>query len=86
MTGEDFRAFLDRMGWQNQMAAEKLGVGRNTITRYLANGGDASLDYACAALAFGLPKWSEGHGDHVAVSRADLERLAEMASRLAKPD
>ena len=82
MTGEEFTAFLERMGWNNITAAAELGIGRNTVARYKETGAGDDIDYACAAIAFGLRKWSEGESDRVAVSRADLTRLSELVVAL----
>ncbi len=57
MTGEDFTAFLAHMGWNKSEASRVLGLGRNTVDRYLDGGAPAYIGYACAAIAFGLPKW-----------------------------
>ena len=59
MTGEDFQAFIDHMGWSERETARQLEVDRNSIAKYKTVGTKAYLDFACAALAAGLPKWSE---------------------------
>ena len=58
MTGEDFSAWMKHMGFGIGEAAAKLGVGRNTVPRYMKEGAPDHIAYACAAIAFGLPKWT----------------------------
>tara|TARA_B100000678_G_scaffold289085_1_gene298881 strand:+ start:168 stop:356 length:189 start_codon:yes stop_codon:yes gene_type:complete len=59
MTGEDFQAFLDHMGWSEREAARQLQLSRNSVAKYRTKGTKADIDFACAALAAGLPRWSE---------------------------
>jgi hypothetical protein len=58
MTADDFAAWLAHMGLNKTKASRTLGIGRNTVDRYLVNGTPDHIAYACAAIAFGLPKWS----------------------------
>ena len=57
MTADDFRAFLDHMGWNRIDAAEHLGLSRNSVTKYLSEGAPLTVALACAARSFGLPPW-----------------------------
>ena len=92
MTGEQFTAFLDHMEWNDSEAARRLGKSRNSIAKYKNEGAGDDLDYACAAFASGLPRWSEGMPDglaastsgNVAVSRDTLEKLAQLVADLTK--
>ncbi|MBC2779110.1 helix-turn-helix domain-containing protein [Parasphingopyxis marina] len=58
MTGEEFTAWLAHMKLSKIAAADLLGIGRNTVAHYEKKGAPAYIGYACAAIAFGLPKWS----------------------------
>jgi len=57
MTAADFKAWRTRMGWSKTLAAEKLGIGRNTPAEYEAGTRAINLTVAlaCAARAYGLP-------------------------------
>jgi len=57
MTGEDFTAWMGHMGWNIMQTSNGLGLGRNTVTKYMRDGAPDYIGYACAALAFGLPRW-----------------------------
>lgn len=58
MTAQDFAAFLAHMKWNKSAASRELGIGRNTVDRYLEEGAPKHIGYACAAIAFGLPAWA----------------------------
>lgn len=57
MTAEDFTAWMAHMKWSVAQTARELGLSRNTVTKYQAEGAPAHIALACAAVAFGLPKW-----------------------------
>ncbi|MBL4719042.1 MAG: hypothetical protein OSA41_00740 [Erythrobacter sp.] len=59
MTGEDFEAFITYMGWSEREVARVMQLSRNSVAKYKREGAKADIDFACAALAAGLPKWSE---------------------------
>ena len=59
MTGEDFQAFLDHMGWSEREAARQLQLSRNSVAKYKREGAKPDIDYACAAIAAGLEPWSK---------------------------
>jgi len=59
MTAKDFAAWLDHMKLKKRPAAEALGISRNSVDRYLENGAPRTVALACAAIAFGLPPWSQ---------------------------
>jgi hypothetical protein len=61
MTGSDFTAWMHHMGWNIIRAAAELGLGRNTVTRYMSAGAPDYIAYACSARAMNLPKW-KAHG------------------------
>lgn len=58
MTAADFNAWMQHMGFNIADVARVLGIGRNTVPRYMAEGAPGHIGYACAAIAFGLPKWT----------------------------
>lgn len=60
MTGEDFTAWMRHMNLEKGEAALLLGLGRNTVPRYMQAGAPAYIGYACAAIAMGLPQWGAG--------------------------
>ncbi len=62
MTGSDFSAWMTHMGWNILETAEHLGLGRNTVARYMREGAPNYIGYACAAIAYGLPKWASVQG------------------------
>lgn len=57
MTGEDLAAWMEAQGLNIIKAADLFGIGRNTMARYMKEGAPDYIAYACAAIAFGLPKW-----------------------------
>lgn len=57
MTADDFKAWMAHQGINILQAAALLGLGRNTVARYQAEGAPEYIGYACAAISFGLPKW-----------------------------
>lgn len=59
MTADDFVAWMKLRGFNILQTADALGIGRNTVTKYIAEGAPKSIALACAALAFGLPPWSK---------------------------
>lgn len=58
MSGEEFTAWMAHMGYRKADVARLLGLGRNTVPRYMKEGAPDYIAYACAAIAFGLPKWT----------------------------
>lgn len=63
MTGIEFAAWLEHTGLNKSQAASRLGLSRNTVDKYLKEGAPDHIAYACAAIAFGLPKWSQPAGE-----------------------
>ena len=59
MTGEDFTAWMEHVGMNKIKAAAALGLGRNTVARYMIEGAPEYIALACAAIAFGLPAWKK---------------------------
>lgn len=59
MTADDFNAWLDHMGISGLEAGRRLGVSKDTVTKYKRGGAPAYIGLACAALAFGLPPWKD---------------------------
>lgn len=59
MSPAEFDAWLDRMGFSGREAARKLGLGVNTVPRYLREGAPLTTALACSALAAGLGPWRE---------------------------
>lgn len=59
MTPTDFAAWLAHMGWSKRRAARELGCSFNSIVAWLERGAPPYIGFACAALAFGLPKWKQ---------------------------
>lgn len=59
MDAKDFSAWIDHMGWNDSEVARNLELSRNTVAKYKTEGAPASIGYACAALAFGLPEWEQ---------------------------
>ncbi len=57
MTGTDFTAWMAHMKLGVGEAARLLGLGRNTVPRYMQDGAPDHVAYACSAIAHGLPKW-----------------------------
>lgn len=57
MTGEDFTAWMAHVGWNVSKTATAFDMSRNTVAKYLREGAPDHVAYACAAIAFGLPKW-----------------------------
>lgn len=57
MTGEDFTAWMAHMKFRKADAAEALGLGRNTVPRYMEEGAPLYIALACTALAQGMPAW-----------------------------
>jgi len=58
MNSDDFTAWMHHMGLNVSQASRTLGISRNTVMKYQAEGAPEHIAYACAALAFGLPKWA----------------------------
>ena len=63
MTAEDFQAFIDHMGVSEREIARVLELSRNSVAKYKREGAKADIDFACAALAVGIPRWSERKQD-----------------------
>ena len=59
MNAADFTAWMEHMVLNVSDVSRTLGLSRNTVTKYMAEGAPAYIGYACAALAFGLPKWAK---------------------------
>lgn len=57
MTGDDFTAWMKHMHLGVSDAAERLGIGRNTVPRYMKEGAPKHIGLACAAIAMSLPEW-----------------------------
>lgn len=57
MTAHDFTTWMAHRRLNVGAAAEALGVGRNTIPRYMKEGAPKHIGLACAAIAMGLPEW-----------------------------
>lgn len=57
MTADEFRAWISHIGWNDTKVAIELGLSRHAVTKYKKEGAPNHIAYACAALAFGLPKW-----------------------------
>ncbi len=57
MTGYDFTRWMASHKLNVGAAAEALGVGRNTIPRYMKEGAPKHIGLACAAISMGLPEW-----------------------------
>ncbi len=62
MTGEDFTAWLAHMELSDAATARLLGISRNTVVKYKAEGTPEHFGWACAALAFGLQQWKRPAG------------------------
>ena len=59
MTAHDFTAWMKHMNLDKGETARLLGLGRNTVPRYMAEGAPPYIGYACAAIAMGLPQWGQ---------------------------
>lgn len=57
MTADDFNAWMEHMELNVSKTARRLGLSRNTVAKYQTEGAPDHIAYACAAIAFGLPKW-----------------------------
>lgn len=57
MTADDFEAWQDGMGLSGLEAARRLGLAKNSVVRYRAEGAPVTVALACAALAAGLGPW-----------------------------
>lgn len=57
MTGDDFTAWMQHMGYNRLQAAAALGVGRNTVPRWMNEGAPLHVALACTALALGMKPW-----------------------------
>lgn len=61
MSGADFTAWMELMGFTWREAQQRLGIGnRNTVAKYRLEGAPLSIALACSALAAGLGPWSPG--------------------------
>lgn len=58
MTALQFEAWLEHMGWSGLEAARRLGLSKDTVTKYKRHGAPITVALACAALASGLPPWT----------------------------
>lgn len=62
-SGEQFREWMEHMGWSWRETQEHLGIGaRNTIARYLEHGPPLTVALAMNALAHGLGPWNSQPG------------------------
>ena len=59
MEAKDFEAWINHMGWSDSKVARELDLSRNTVIKYKQQGAPASIGYACAAIAYGLPPWAD---------------------------
>lgn len=63
MTAADFAAWVahvkETRGWSKRECARRLDCGINQIQRWERAGAPGYIGLACAALAFGLPKWQQ---------------------------
>ncbi len=59
MTGPDFTSWMSHLGLNNLEAAERLDIGRNTVTRYKRDGAPGHIGLACSAIAMNLPEWRD---------------------------
>jgi hypothetical protein len=57
MTADDFNAWLEHMNISGLEAARRLGLGKDTVTRYKRDGAPPYIALACSALCHGLPPW-----------------------------
>ena len=58
ISAEDFRAWMERMSWNDVQATAGLGLGsRHTLVKYKAEGAPLYIALACAALIRGLSPW-----------------------------
>ncbi len=57
MTGDDFTAWMAHMGFNIAKTSTGLGISRNSVSKYMAEGAPDYIALACSALAQGLPKW-----------------------------
>lgn len=57
MSADDFTAWMAHMGFNIQTAAERLDLGRNTVSRYRREGAPGHIGLACSAIAMSLPEW-----------------------------
>ena len=57
MTADEFKGWMAHRGYNMLQAADALGISRNTVTRYLAQGTDKTIALACSADAMGLKPW-----------------------------
>lgn len=57
MSGEDFSAWIEHMGYSGREAARQLGLANDSVVKYKREGAPLHVALACAALAFGLPPW-----------------------------
>lgn len=61
MTAEAFDKWLQTMGISASEAARRLGVHRNTVTRFRRKGAPMVVALACAALFHRLEAWGKGY-------------------------
>lgn len=60
MTGEDFTAWMQHMGYNITQTVQALEVSRNTVPRYMKDGAPLYIALACAALARKIQPWRAG--------------------------
>ncbi len=58
MTADEFNAWKKNAGLSGLEAARRLGISKNTVTRYSREGAPKNIALACAALASGLTPWA----------------------------
>lgn len=59
MSGQDFTAWMERLGFSITDAMRELGIGsRHTIIKFKREGAPLYIALACAAVAAGVAPWS----------------------------
>lgn len=94
MTGEEFKAWRERMGFNRSQAAEALGIGRNQPQKYEDEGATvpAYIRLACEALEAGDTKEELGQDYLVKAAHErdltpeDLKDSADFALTQHRPD
>lgn len=79
MTADEFNAWKSSIGISGLEAARRLGISKNTVTRYSRQGAPHNIALACAAIAVGLKPWPEAH--HVLRQKSALNRARDNSLR-----